>query len=313
MKPPYSAKVLMTLGLLLMSAAALSVAQDAGSGGAANVSGRATRLLEVVPMMGPPVTFKNGELLRQPDNALVTSGWNYQAQSVLCEQIESGDPRALATLQAEVDQQRAWAQRVLAMYYLDPRSPLVAIDLLRALQLYRDAAGQGDLSSQYMLGWMLLAGAAFGPNHVEARYWLEKAAAQGNSDAMTLLGIMQRDGKGGDRDLAAALAQFLKAAADGNGHAFLDLAAAFANGEGVEADLVQAYKWSLVASRYGDSGNFGKAVKSYLATVASHLQPQQIDEATMQARTWLSLHPLRAAPMPPGIKRTPCRKCALKM
>lgn len=128
----------------------------------------------------------------------------------------------------------------MAMYYLDPRSPLVPRDPSRALQLYRDAAEQGDLSSQYTLGWMLLAGAAFGPNHVEARYWLEKAAVQGSSDAMTLLGIMLRDGKGGDRDLPGALVRFHQAADLDNGHAYLDLAAAYANGEGVEADLVQA-------------------------------------------------------------------------
>jgi TPR repeat protein len=289
----------MTVGLLLLSAAGFAHAQQAGSDGVANVSNRLTRLLEVVPMMGPPLTFKNGELVVQPNKALSTSGWTIEAQSRLCEQIESGDPSALAALQAEVEQKRAWAQRVMAMYYLDPRSPLVPRDLPRALQLYRDAAGQGDLSSQYMLGWMLLAGAAFGPDLVEARYWLEKAAAQGSSDAMTLLGAMLRDGKGGDRNLAGALAEFRKAADDANGHALLDLAAAYANGEGVEADLVQAYKWSVAASRKAGTGNFGKAVKSYLETLARHLQPQQIDEATMQAKAWLSLHPPRFAAMPP--------------
>lgn len=291
MKLPYSVKVPMAIGLLLLSAAAFTHAHEAGNDRVANVSTK--RLLEVVPMMGPPATFRNGQLLRQSNNAPIASGSTDDEQSRLCEQIESGDPIALATLQAEVKQQRAWAQRVMAMYYLDPRSPLVPRDPPRALQLYRDAAEQGDLSSQYTLGWMLLAGAAFGPNHVEARHWLEKSAAQGNSDAITLIGIMLRDGKGGDTDLAGALGQFRRAADLDNGHAYLDLAAAYANGEGVEADLVQAYKWSRVASRNAGTGNFGKAVKSYLAKLASNLQPQQIDEATMQAKAWLALHPVR--------------------
>ena len=88
---------------------------------------------------------------------------------------------------------------------------------------------------------------------------------------MTLLGIMLRDGKGGDRDLDSALARFRQAADLDNGHAYLDLAAAYANGEGVEADLVQAYKWSLAASRNAGTGNFGKAVKSDMATLASKI------------------------------------------
>lgn len=299
MNLPYSLNVSTTIGLLLLSAAAFCHAQAARSDGVGEVSNGASRLLEVVPMVGPPLTFKSGQLVVQPNNSLAASGWTYAEQDRLCERIESGDPSALATLQAEVDQQHAWAQRVMAMYYLDPRSALVPRDRSHALQLYRDAAKQGDLSSQYMLGWMLRAGAAFGPDFVEARYWLEKAAAQGSSDAMALLGGMLRDGMGGDTDLAGAIVEFRKAADDNNGHALLDLAAAYANGEGVDADLVQAYKWSLAASRNAGKGNFGAAVKSYLETVASKLQPQQIDEATMQAKEWLSLHPVRAYAMPP--------------
>lgn len=295
MKLPHAVKLPIAIGLLLIGAAAVTHAQEAGSDGNRNMAIRPKRLLEVVPMMGPPVAFRNGQLLDQSNSAPTASAWPDDAQSRLCEQIESGDPIALATLQAEVGQQRAWAQRVMAMYYLDPRSPLVRPDPARALQLYRAAAAQGDLSSQYMLGWMLLAGAAFGPDFAEARDWLEKAAAQGNSDAMTLLGIMLRDGKGGNTDLTGALVRFRQAADLENGHAYLDLAAAYANGEGVKADSVQAYKWARIASRNAGSGNFGKAVKSYSATLAAVMQPQQIDEATMQAQAWLSLHPMRKA------------------
>lgn len=293
MKLPCFVTVPMTIGLLLMSAATLTQAQEARKDDVASVSNRAKRLLEVAPIMGPPVAFKNGQLFRQSNGALIAPSSADAEQGRLCERLEAGDPSALTTLQAEVKQQHAWAQRVMAMYYLDPRSPLIAPDRPLALQFYRDAAGQGDWSSQYMLGWMLLAGAGFEPNYAEARQWLEKSAAQGNSDAMTLIGMMQRDGKGYDTDLAGAVAQFRRAAELENGHAFLDLAAAYANGEGVAADLVQAYKWSLVAARNAGTGNFGKAVRSYLAILAGHLQPQQIDEATTQAKAWLALHPIR--------------------
>jgi TPR repeat protein len=293
MNLPYSVKLPVIIGLLLLGAAAFTHAHEARKDDVAQVSKQSARLLEVVPIMGPPVAFKNGQLLRQSNSTPIAFGSTDAEQGRLCDRLDSGDPSALATLQAEVKQQHAWAQRVMAMYYLDPRSPLIIPDRLRALQLYRDAAGQGDWSSQYMLGWMLLAGAAFEANYVEARHWLEKSAAQGNSDAMTLIGMMQRDGKGYDTDLAGAFAQFRRAAELENGHAYLDLAAAYANGEGVEADLVQAYKWSLVASRNAGTGNFGKAVKSYLATIAGHLQPQQIDDATTQAKEWLALHPAR--------------------
>lgn len=143
--------------LFFLGVSNVPFAQEQGSNRVINEK----KLLVLLPMNREPTSFKNGQLLKQPVNALTTSGWTYDEQNALCDQIDSGDTAALITLHEQVNQHHAWAQRVMAVYYLKGRSPLVPKDPQHALQLFREAAKLGDLSSQYTLGWRRLFGVDF--------------------------------------------------------------------------------------------------------------------------------------------------------
>ena len=110
---------------------------------------------------------------------------------------------------------------------------------------------------------------------------------------------MQRDGKGNERNFPQALAAFHKAADDNNSYAYIDLAAAYANGEGVEVNMVEAYKWLQITAPRAGTGPFGAALKAYQETIIGKLKPEQVDEASVQAKAWLERHPMRAISLPP--------------
>lgn len=295
----HSPRICLGIGLLAVSSAAFCQTGSAGLERAAR-GPISKRLLTVPATLGQVPTFPNGQLLKQPRNALTMSGWTYDEQSTLCQQIDAGDQTAWNTLQHEVERKAPWAQRVMGMYYLKQRSPLAAPDPARSLALYRQAAKEGDLSAQYELGWRLLSGTGFAADAGEARMWLEKASAQGNIDAKMLIGEMLRDGRGGEQSFEAAMFEFSGAAHHDNGYAMIDLAAAYANGEGVERNLVEAYKWLLIAERGAGGGAFAQDLHSHLTTVANKLKPQEIKKASSQAAIWLSEHPVRVHTMLPA-------------
>lgn len=67
-------------------------------------------------------------------------------------------------------------------------------DLTEAIGWYRRAAEQGELESQYELGFMLLLGEGEPRNIPEGLEWLERAAEAGQTSAMNLLADCYENG-----------------------------------------------------------------------------------------------------------------------
>jgi TonB family protein len=258
------------------------------------------------PLAHPPMTWRSivrlqcGLTVDALDLPPPTSGWTVAEQTELCKSLDAGDAAALATLTELANKRTAWALRVLAEYSGRLDSPRIPHDPAKALEFYRAAAEQGDLSAQLMLGLMYSTGDGAAIDPTQARVWMQKAIEQGNDDARTALGEMLRDGRGGDADMAKALALFNQAADNGEQAAMYDLAAVYAKGQGVPVDRTQAYKWMGIVAHRGGDGPYTAAVVRTLDTLGKQMTPAQIEEAKKLAAAWESAHPLTAHQFPPA-------------
>jgi len=162
------------------------------------------------------------------------------------------------------------------------------VNMLRALDLYRQAAEKGDAEAQYIYGGMLFQGQGIDPdkrngfkwlmqaaeggkktpeslaiigqmylrgitvpqNFLEAKRWLTQGAEQGSMAAQVDLAYMLYNGLGGERDYGKALAFYEKAAFQGDPLAQANTGLMYATGTGTDMDRARGYAWySLAASR----------------------------------------------------------------
>jgi len=89
-------------------------------------------------------------------------------------------------------------------------------DYATAMRLFRLAADQGDVSSQYDLGLMYAKGLGVSKDYVLAVRWFRLASDQGYAPAEYSLGVAYETGEGTDKDLQAAKILYGFAAAQGD-------------------------------------------------------------------------------------------------
>jgi hypothetical protein len=124
----------------------------------------------------------------------------------------------------------------------------------RAIDLFRQAAGLGDVRAMVELGETLMNdtdGAA--ADYPEALRWLRKAAEAGNSAGMVDLGGMYLLGNGVEENFETAAQWFEKGAAAGNPVAMYDLGTMFENGQGVVEDHDKAKQLFSRAAKLGNA------------------------------------------------------------
>ncbi len=120
----------------------------------------------------------------------------------------------------------------------------------------------------------------------KALQWYRKAAEQGNVSAQSSLGIFYTTGRGVPQDDAEAVGWWHKAAEQGHANAQYNLGFMYGTGKGVPQDYVQAHLWyNLAASRLPPGKDHDKAVKNR-DIVAEKMTPAQISEAKKLAREW---------------------------
>lgn len=86
-------------------------------------------------------------------------------------------------------------------------------NISKALEWYRKAADQGNVSAQYKLGYIYYCGEIVEKDYSQAMYWFLKAAAQGNSEAKGWIAFMYRLGEGVTVDYKKAEAIYQEAIA----------------------------------------------------------------------------------------------------
>ena len=128
--------------------------------------------------------------------------------------------------------------QLAGMYFFGDGVPK---DDIKGLLMYRDAAKQGDVRAQYMLGVIFSMDDV--QNYKEALKWHAKAAEQNFASAQFQIGRMYSRGKGVLEDDEKTICWFKKAADQGHRDAQYHMGELYIKGQRVERDLKRAKYW----------------------------------------------------------------------
>jgi uncharacterized protein len=150
--------------------------------------------------------------------------------------------RAVELWEEAAEQGHAGAQIHLGNHYSEEGVPD------KAILYYEMAADQGDRDAQYTLGVLC----SNGNNHIQAVRWWRVAAEQGHVEAQNDLAVAYRFGEGVEQSDVEAVKWWREAAEQGHSEAQNDLGDAYANGVGVAKNDVEAVKWWQRAAEEGN-------------------------------------------------------------
>ena len=167
----------------------------------------------------------------------------------------------------------------------------------RAAYWLRKAADSGHPRAQYMLGILYAHGWGVARNGGQAAKWFTRAANGSYGPSLYHLGWMYHKGDDVPRDYRRSMQLLERAARQGMAAAHLALGSFYERGEGVTTDRIQALKWYSLAVHYVRTGtdsfdNSRFAAKALAARdrLSNGMSHQQVAEAQMLAREWLSGH-----------------------
>jgi TPR repeat protein len=132
-----------------------------------------------------------------------------------------------------------------------PKSGGAAQNDQQDIELYRQAAEQGDANAQYNLAMMYFNGQGVARDYEQAAKWFTKAAEQGLAEAQCNLGLMYSEGKGVTQDYLKTFKWYTKAAEQGLAEAQNNLGTIYRTGKGVAPNNEQAVKWFRRAAEQG--------------------------------------------------------------
>lgn len=171
---------------------------------------------------------------------------------------QTGNWSRVATICGQAAEQGSVdAQLLLGTMYLDGLG--VPQDIAQAEMWLRRAAEQGHPVAQHYLGGMYLLGYGVARDAIEAEKWYRLAAEQGLAESQTALGLYYRY-----QDPEAAVELLTRAAEQGDALAQAALADIYYLGDGVSQDYAKAAKWSRLAAAQGDVGSQERLGDMYL-------------------------------------------------
>ena len=125
------------------------------------------------------------------------------------------------------------------------------------LDLYKQAAEDGDTDARMRLGLMFYEGDEIPKDHDQAAHWFRLAAAADLPAGEAALGYLHEQGLGVGQDFAQALSWYRKAAKDNHAWAQYRLGLMYRDGRGVSRDPVRAATFLSAAAEQGDmAGQF---------------------------------------------------------
>jgi TPR repeat protein len=107
----------------------------------------------------------------------------------------------------------------------------------------REAAGQGDVDAQWLLGCIYMNGIGIAKDYEAALGWYRKGAEKGHPVCETAIGAMYHLGWGVERDYAEAMRWHRRADARDLGLAQYYIGWLYENGFGVARDYAEAMRW----------------------------------------------------------------------
>ena len=135
----------------------------------------------------------------------------------------------------------------------DARAAIAAADYVTALRLLETLVDQNNAYAERMLGIMYIKGLGVPQDYTMGMRWMRIAADRGLADAQNEVGILFQQGWGAARNEAEAAKWFRLAADQGSVIAQNNLADMFAQGRGVPQDLREAFKWYRIAADQSSS------------------------------------------------------------
>jgi uncharacterized protein len=156
-------------------------------------------------------------------------------------------------------------------------------NLSRAFSLLHGAAVKGSSTpeSQRVLGQFFLVGQTIPQNYAEAMKWYTLAAENGDKESQSELAVLYFTGRGGVQDLQKALFWFEQSARQGMAVAQYSLGIMHYTGSGTETvDLVKAYAWFSQAA--GQNHLDAIAARNYIQTILSAEQVTEAQDYALQ-------------------------------
>ncbi|CAD5107970.1 tetratricopeptide repeat protein [Zestomonas carbonaria] len=141
-------------------------------------------------------------------------------------------------------------------------------------RLLLEAAGQGEVDAQALLGQILLDGQGISRDAALAFTWFGIAARQGHAMALNMLGRCHEHGWGCPPDLEAAARCFQQAAERGLDWGMYNLANLLATGRGVAQDHRQAFALYLRAAELGHAKSMNLVGRYLHEGVLAEPEPQ---------------------------------------
>ena len=126
-------------------------------------------------------------------------------------------------------------------------------DKYTAIKYFQQAAEQGHVIAQFVLGYSYYMGDGVAEDNYAAVSWFRKAAEQGDDDAQYYLGLCYYRGHGVTEDDYAAVSWFRKAAEANKTEAQSYLGDCYYYGRGVSKDYYAAVQWYRKAADKGDA------------------------------------------------------------
>lgn len=141
-------------------------------------------------------------------------------------------------------------------------------DLTMAFKLLHEAAKSGKSSpeSEQIIGQAFLLGSGVPKNYEKARHWYTLAAENGNKEAQNELGFMYFIGNGIEKNVEKGAEFFLKAAYNGLAIAQYNVGIMYYTGNGFNvADMEKSYAWLNLAAANGHQP--AMAARKYLESI----------------------------------------------
>ncbi len=126
-------------------------------------------------------------------------------------------------------------------------------DNKKALQMFEEAARNGDAEAQCRVGYFYWSGKVGPKDAATAVKWYKLAAEQGNIGAQLFVGLRYFEGEGVKQDYAEALKWLKKPAEQGIAGAAYHVGLCYAEGLGVPVNKEEGMKWMNIAAKRGYS------------------------------------------------------------
>jgi TPR repeat protein len=201
------------------------------------------------------------------------------ANRILGEMVESSLAVANVVIrEAELDAVLKEARRLQEIRKSE-KSP----EVVRAFELFLQAAQAGHAEAQYEVSYCFSFGAGVGYDRVQADRWMRLAAAQGFAEAQSKIGNgLMNTGKPGE-----GVEWHRKAAEQGHPTSHMNLSDCYWAGKGVLQDYCQAYAWAQLAADAGDeetpiNGSLwmgAEYCQEQATVIATLLPPKQLEKA----------------------------------